>query len=85
VRIIIFTKLLPSWGNSLEMVIIPYFSELMSSNFLEFVSKSFRPIVNIRNLAHWRVVSKMHQHHEKNGLNDGILDFEGRSPVRSLF
>jgi len=28
----------------------------MSSNFLEIVSKSFRLIMNIRNLCHWRVV-----------------------------
>jgi len=28
----------------------------MSSNFLEFFSKSVRPIMNIRDLAHWRVV-----------------------------
>ena len=40
------------WGNYFEMVIIRCFSELMSSNFLEFVSKSFWPIVNISNLAH---------------------------------
>jgi len=56
VRIIIFTKLLVIWGNYLEMVINQCFSGLMSTNFLEFVSKSVRPIMNIRNLAHWRVV-----------------------------
>ena len=50
-RIVIFTKFLVSWSNYLEMVIIQCFSGLKNSNFLEFVSKSVRPIVNIRNLA----------------------------------
>ena len=50
-RIVIFTKLLVSCSNYLETVIIRCFSRLMSINFREFVSKSFRPIVNIKNLA----------------------------------
>jgi len=41
VRIVIFTKLLVSWGNHLEMVIIRRFSGLMSSEFLEIRYKSF--------------------------------------------
>jgi len=43
VRIVIFTKLLVSWNNYLEMIIIQCFGGLMSSNFLKFVSKSINP------------------------------------------
>jgi len=43
VRIVIFIKLLVSWGNYLDMVIIRRFSGLMSSNFLEIRCKSFEP------------------------------------------
>jgi hypothetical protein len=56
VRIVIVTKLLVSWDNYFKMIIIQCFSVLMSSNFLEFVSESFMPIVNISNLAHRGVV-----------------------------
>jgi len=55
-RIVIFTKLQVSWGNYLETVIIQCFGELKISDFLEFISRSVRPIMNIRDLSHSRVV-----------------------------
>jgi hypothetical protein len=44
------------------MIIIRYFSELVS------ISKSFRPIVSIRNQTHWKVVYIYLTHEGKLGL-----------------
>jgi hypothetical protein len=53
-RIISFTKLLVSWGNYLEMIIIRCFNGLSDSNFWELVSKDVDPIMTIRNLSQLR-------------------------------
>jgi len=45
VRIIMFTKLPVSRGNYFGTVINLCFNELVSSNFLEFISGSFKPIM----------------------------------------